>query len=80
MRTPRNLSGTDLIKILSKFGYEVTRQNGSHVRLSRTADNATHHLTVPKHNPLKLGTLSAIISTAAENLKISKEDLLNKEL
>jgi predicted RNA binding protein YcfA (HicA-like mRNA interferase family) len=76
MKTKRNLSGTDLIKILNKLGYETTRQNGSHVRLSRTADNTTHHLTVPKHNPLKLGTLSAIISAAAENLKISKEDIL----
>jgi predicted RNA binding protein YcfA (HicA-like mRNA interferase family) len=36
MRLPRNISGDDLIKALSKYGYEVTRQTGSHVRLTRT--------------------------------------------
>jgi len=34
MRLPRDLSGKDLIKALDKLGYEVTRQSGSHIRLS----------------------------------------------
>jgi predicted RNA binding protein YcfA (HicA-like mRNA interferase family) len=76
MKTLRNLSATDLIKILSKFGYEVTRQKGSHLRLSRTADDITHHVTIPNHNPLKIGTLSSILNDVAINLKISKEDIL----
>ena len=70
MKTPRNLSASDLIKILAKYGYEVTRQKGSHIRLV----NGTHHVTVPNHNPIKLGTLSSIISDVGENLGISKED------
>jgi predicted RNA binding protein YcfA (HicA-like mRNA interferase family) len=76
MKIPRNLSGSDLIKILAKFGYEVTRQKGSHIRLSRTADNTTHHVSVPNHDPLKLGTLSAILSDVASHLQISRDDLL----
>lgn len=76
MKIPRDLSGNDLIKILFKFGYIVTRQKGSHIRLSRTEESTTHHLTVPNHDPLKLGTLSSILTDVADHLKISKEDIL----
>ncbi len=30
----RNFSGQDLVKHLSSYGYEVVRQNGSHIRLT----------------------------------------------
>ena len=33
MKLPRDIGGEDLIKLLAKFGYEVVRQTGSHVRL-----------------------------------------------
>jgi len=74
MKTPRNLSASDLIKILTRYGYEVSRQKGSHIRLVKHSDNGDHHVTIPNHNPIKLGTLSSIISDVAENLGISKED------
>ena len=32
MKLPRSLSGDTLVKILKKFGYEKTRQAGSHIR------------------------------------------------
>jgi predicted RNA binding protein YcfA (HicA-like mRNA interferase family) len=75
----RNISGQQLVKLFSKFGYEVIRQKGSHIRLSRTTKNSDHHITIPNHNPLKLGTLNSILSDVAEHLKISKDELL-KEL
>ncbi|MDJ0658694.1 MAG: type II toxin-antitoxin system HicA family toxin [Crocosphaera sp.] len=34
MKLPRDLSSDDLIKALSKLGYGVTRQTGSHIRLT----------------------------------------------
>jgi hypothetical protein len=34
MRLPRDLSGADLVKRLERLGYAVTRQTGSHMRLS----------------------------------------------
>jgi len=74
MKTPRNLSAQELINILTRFGYEVSRQRGSHIRLVKLSDNGTHHVTIPNHNPIKLGTLSSIISDVAENLGIDKED------
>ena len=71
MKTPRNLSAQDLIKILTKYGYQVTRQKGSHIRLTK---DGTHHVTVPNHDPIKLGTLSSIVTDVAEHLGIDKED------
>ncbi|MBW2618937.1 MAG: type II toxin-antitoxin system HicA family toxin, partial [Deltaproteobacteria bacterium] len=45
MKIPRDWGGDDLIKLLRRFGYEPTRQSGSHVRLT-TSRGGEHHLTV----------------------------------
>lgn len=60
MKLPRDLSSDDLIKRLSVLGYETTRQTGSHIRLT-TQQKGEHHLTIPTHNPLKIGTLNSIL-------------------
>ena len=59
MKLPRDLSGAALAKALQKFGYQITRQKGSHPRLT-THRHGEHHVTVPNHDPLKIGTLAAI--------------------
>lgn len=75
MKLPRDVSGEQLVKKLERFGYEVSRQTGSHIRL--TCDTPSqHHVTVPKHNPLRLGTLSGILSDVSTHLKISREELV----
>ncbi len=76
MKIPRNLSGKDLIKKLKKLGYEPTRQVGSHIRLT-TTENGTHHITIPEHKPLKIGTLSSILKDVAEHFKMTRDELLN---
>jgi predicted RNA binding protein YcfA (HicA-like mRNA interferase family) len=75
MKIPRDLSGQDLIKSLKKLGYEVDRQVGSHIRLT-TSLNGTHHITIPNHSPIKIGTLSSILSEVANHHKITKEDII----
>jgi len=40
MKIPRDLSGEELARLLIKFGYQVTRQTGSHLRLSRVGETA----------------------------------------
>jgi predicted RNA binding protein YcfA (HicA-like mRNA interferase family) len=77
-KAPRDLSGKDLIRIFSKYGYEVVRQNGSHIRMSITTVDGTKNITIPNHNPIKLGTLMSIINDVSSQLKINKEDLINK--
>lgn len=79
MRLPRDISGTDLIKMLRVFGYEISRQNGSHIRLT-TEENGQHHITIPAHNPLKIGTLSAILGDVASHFDITKEEVLERIL
>jgi predicted RNA binding protein YcfA (HicA-like mRNA interferase family) len=78
MKLPRDLSAGDLIKVLAKRGYVVTRQKGSHIRLT-TQQNGEHHLTIPNHDPLMVGTLSGILRDVADHFGIAREELV-KEL
>ncbi|MCB9181842.1 MAG: type II toxin-antitoxin system HicA family toxin [Flavobacteriales bacterium] len=75
MKIPRDLTGRELSKALGKLGYEVTRQSGSHIRLT-TSRNGTHHVTVPDHRPIKVGTLSGILADIAEHHSLTREELL----
>lgn len=75
MRLPRDLSGADLAKALGRVGYRVSRQTGSHIRLT-TDQSGQHHVTVPAHDPLKLGTLAAVLGDVAEHLQLSRDELL----
>ena len=34
MKIPRDISGSELVKLLKKYGYEPTRQVGSHIRIT----------------------------------------------
>ena len=76
-KIPRNLSGKSLIQKLKKLGYKPTRQVGSHIRLT-TEINGIHHITIPDHSPIKVGTLSNILKDIAVHLEISKEELINR--
>jgi predicted RNA binding protein YcfA (HicA-like mRNA interferase family) len=76
MKLPRDVSGEDLIKLLRQLGYTITRQVGSHIRLTRM-QNGQHHVTMPNHSPLKIGTLSAIISDIAVHFNKTKEEMIN---
>ncbi len=77
MKVPRDLSSTQLIRLLSNFGYEITRQTGSHMRLT-TQSNGQHHITIPAHDPLKIGTLNAILRSVAEHLGLTKDEFLEQ--
>jgi len=77
MRLPRDLSGKKLTKLLKIFGYETTRQTGSHMRLT-TQENGEHHVTIPDHDSLRMGTLSQILSDVAEHFRVSREELIKK--
>ncbi len=80
MRLPRNLSGMELVVLLRRhYGYNLIRQRGSHMRLASTYMGYEHHVSVPRHNPLRLGTLDRIFGDVAEYLDID-EDELKQEL
>ena len=77
MKLPRDLSGPDLVKALARIGYRTTRQTGSHIRLS-TDQPTTHHLTIPAQDPLKIGTLAAILGDVATHLAVDRDELLRR--
>jgi len=77
VRLPRDLSGTDLVARLKVLGYEPSRQSGSHIRLT-TWLRGEHHITIPAHDPLRVGTLGAIIAEVAGHHGISREQLLHR--
>lgn len=77
MRLPRDLSAKKIIKGLKFFGYEITRQTGSHIRLT-TSQKSEHHVTIPNHDSLRIGTLSNIVSDVSQHFEISKEDVIKR--
>ena len=77
MKLPRSLSAQELIKVLSKYRYEVDRQKGSHIRLT-TSENGEHYITIPNHDPIKIGTLSSILGEVANHLAKTKEEVIGE--
>ena len=79
MRVPRQWSGADLKKVLSVLGYEETRQTGSHIRLT-TLMRGEHHVTVPDHKELPLGTLKSILRDVARHFECTSDEILSRLL
>ena len=77
MRLPRDVSGDDLAKVLADLGYRVTRQTGSHLRLT-TLEGGEHHITIPRHAALRVGTLAGILGDVAQHFALTREDLIER--
>ena len=70
----RNLSGADVVRIPSRFGFQRIQQSGSHVKLRRIGpDGGSQTLHIPLHRELRTGTLRAIVRQASEY--VAAEDL-----
>ena len=77
MKVPRDLSGAQLIKVLCRdWAYRQVNQEGSHVIL-QTEMPGHQRLAVPNHNPLRVGTLNAIVRTVATHKGVDREAVLN---
>ena len=76
-RLPRDLDGQELVRALGKLGYAPVRQTGSHIRV-RTDRDGEHHETIPRHSPLKVGTLHAILTNLEVHHGMSRAELLEK--
>lgn len=77
MKAPRGISADRLIRLLERLGYRRVRQKGSHVRLKLDIPVA-HSITVPLHNPLKVGTLHAILAEVAKARGVDLESLIEQ--
>jgi predicted RNA binding protein YcfA (HicA-like mRNA interferase family) len=77
MKLPRDISGSEFAQKLSRLGYTITRQTGSHIRLT-TNQNGEHHITIPSHQSLRIGTLASILNDVATHLDIEKSKLIEE--
>jgi predicted RNA binding protein YcfA (HicA-like mRNA interferase family) len=76
VKIPRDVGGMELARLLEKYGYRITRQTGSHIRLTSRIKGKEHHLTIPQHKPLKVGTLSGLINEIASYLEMDREEIV----
>ena len=79
MKLPRDLNGDELVHLLHRYGYRVDHQTGSHQRLSAIINGKKHDITIPRHKPLRVGTLHGILKDVADHQKRDLEIVL-KEL
>jgi predicted RNA binding protein YcfA (HicA-like mRNA interferase family) len=77
MKIPRDLSGLELAKALRKFGYVVTRQSGSHLRVTTQA-GGEHHEVIPNHSPIKIGTLKSILRNVSTHHRMTVPEVLEQ--
>jgi predicted RNA binding protein YcfA (HicA-like mRNA interferase family) len=64
-------------KKLKPFGYFISRQTGSHIRIS-TEMNGLHTVTIPDHKQLRIGTISSILHEVAQHFNLSKEEFVKE--
>ena len=73
----KRLPGREVLAILSRLGFSVHTQRGSHVKLRRTLPSGEKQtLTIVMHDELDIGTLRAILRQASRYIP---EDQLKRE-
>ena len=77
MKVPRDLSGTQLVKVLCRdWQYRTVHQEGSHIIL-QTETPGHQRLSVPNHNPLRIGTLNTILRAVPTHKGVDRQALLD---
>ena len=66
------LSGRDVLKALTRAGFEIVGRKGSHIRLKKRVGSEVFIVIVPAHAELATGTLLSIIKQSG----ITREDFV----
>ncbi len=77
MKRPRDISSKKLIRALKKFGYQPTRQTGSHIRLT-TEQGGQHHITIPQKRQLTIGKINAVLWEMVRHFGIKRQVLVEQ--
>ncbi|KAM3096496.1 type II toxin-antitoxin system HicA family toxin [Phormidesmis sp. 146-12] len=56
------MSGREVVRVFEAFGWEVVRQSGSHIIMTKDEEPVT--LSVPDHREVAKGTLRSLIRAA----------------
>ena len=62
MPTPPGLSGRETVAVFERFGWNVARQKGSHIVMTKPGQLVT--LSIPDHREVAKGTLRSLIRAA----------------
>jgi predicted RNA binding protein YcfA (HicA-like mRNA interferase family) len=76
VRLPGDVSGDDSARRLTQLGHHMTRQTGSHLRVA-TDRPEPHHITIPRHAALRIGTLAAILAAVEAHRPLTRQALLD---
>ena len=57
------LSGQEVVRVFTSFGWSISRQRGSHIIMTKEGEIAT--LSVPNHKEVARGTLRSLIRNAS---------------
>jgi predicted RNA binding protein YcfA (HicA-like mRNA interferase family) len=71
MKLPRDLSGNEVCRALSRLGFEFKRQTGSHCHYAK----GPNHPCVPMHREIRPKTLQSILKQAGITLDQLLENL-----
>jgi predicted RNA binding protein YcfA (HicA-like mRNA interferase family) len=71
MKLPRDLCGNEVVRALRRKGFEVERQEGSHIRMC----NGSLRVTIPNHPSIDVKTLASILKQAKITIEELKEEL-----
>ncbi len=75
MKHPRDLSADELVHRLKPLGYRVTRQVGSHMRLT-TEQNGQHHITIAAHKQVTIGKINALLWDLVQHFRMDRKELM----
>jgi predicted RNA binding protein YcfA (HicA-like mRNA interferase family) len=77
MTSPRDIGCARLVNALCVLGYEATRRNASHVRVTTQQDDENHEV-IPNDRTIKAGILSGILKHVAVHHRMTVDGLLQK--
>jgi predicted RNA binding protein YcfA (HicA-like mRNA interferase family) len=77
MKIPRDVKGSELANVLRRqWDYKIVHQQGSHIILD-TEEPSHQRISIPNHNPLRLGTLNSILRAVSRHKGVTKVDIVN---
>ena len=76
MKIPRNVSGQEVIRMLTtQLAYRIVHQRGSHVVLE-TDEPSHHRIAILNHKSIRVGTLNVILKSIASHKGSTRDSLI----
>jgi hypothetical protein len=77
VKLPRDLSGAEITRVLQVLGTRSRARPAVTLRLT-TTERGEHHVTVPAHGSLRIGTLAGILGDVAAHFELTRDELVKR--